>query len=170
LKLRTLGLVGVVAALGTGAAACASIWGFQDLSASGADAAPEAQASEASVLPEATAGDEVATSDASDEDATVTEDADAGSEDARSDAALDGGPSDAEMLSDAMRSCLMNCAGCCDDGGICQVGTSPAACGKATVCQKCPTGGACALPQYGPCCGKAQTCSCEPVTLCATLQ
>jgi hypothetical protein len=142
-----------------GAAACADVWGFKDLTEGdgGTDAtAPPADDGndEPGVdLTDAEGADTGVSLDAGD---TLTDDGASGE---AGDAAIgDGGDAAAQLA------CLTSCvSGCCDAAGKCQKGTSTAACGSpGHVCAVCNAN--CGFVTSN-CCNSSQTCTCATVCL-----
>jgi hypothetical protein len=158
---------GLVVGLVAGLAACANVWGFDDLTAASPDDAS----------PIATdGGDDVSEgsvqADASDmdggSDATLVDVQDAGPDGSGRDGGDSGRSSDAASDADAndgaaMAWCMANCAGCCDSQGTCQVGTAVSACGTGgKACLDCPVADKCTLITTTSCCN-SNACACATV-------
>jgi hypothetical protein len=147
-----------------GVAACADVWGFQDLTASDGGPPDATSMNDArSGAPESGAGD--AEADAAEEEGDSGQEV---GEDARSDgeagkAGDSGGVSREGGLSDggdggdgaAVIACEGVCMGCCDAQGICHTTTSTTVCGASgTACQDCTTPAhKCTVIGESPCCG-----------------
>lgn len=157
-----------------GVAACANVWGFQDLTASDGGPPDATSMTDAPVAAqEAGAGD--AEADAADQEG----DSHVAGEDARSDGPIgdagdgggvsrEGGPADGGNAGDsaAVALCETICTmGCCDSQGICHSTTTTKVCGPAgTACQDCSTH-TCSVLTETPCCGTSG-CACQSILGC----
>jgi hypothetical protein len=145
-------------------AACANIWGFQDLKEG--DAAVEIPTDAPSPAEAGEAGDATEPADTSaGDDATLADDASSHKDASPArDAAHDASDaSDANLVVDAtaFQLCQKICGGCCDPSGTCVSQATTAACGKGGVaCVDCTMTQSCVIA-YAPCCGPTtSTCGC----------
>jgi hypothetical protein len=155
-------------------AACADLWGFDDLTLApdGASATATSDGGEGDV----SSGEAGAAGDTSDSeagsDSGLPEDDGAPSDGAgaggdRGDSGDGGNPKDAASDGEAndgaaMARCQSICtSGCCDTEGICQQGTATDTCGTGgRACVNCSKTQSCPLPGIGPCC-TSSACGCS---------
>ena len=159
---------GLVVGLAAGLAACANVWGFDDLTTASPDDASSIatkdgadDVSEGSVQAEASDTDDGS-------DATLVDAQAAGPDGSGRDGGDAGRSSDAASDADAndgaaMASCAANCPGCCDSQGTCQKGTAVSACGTGgKACLDCPVADKCTLLTTSSCCNSS-ACACATI-------
>ena len=160
---------GLAVGLVAGLAACANVWGFDDLTAASPDDASSSATNDG--------GDDVSEgsvqADASDtddgSDATLVDAQDAGPDGSGRDGGDAGRSSDAASDADAndgaaMARCMGICpTGCCDSQGTCQSGTAVSACGTGgKACMNCPVAEKCTIITTMSCCNSS-ACACATV-------